>query len=249
MLGNSLDKYNKSCSSPHKESSKIEFAFLRFSYNFLEVLQESAKSFYYWSSHFAPGPLDLFPPSQLYPWFAQNTPERFGGLQSYPWPWGRRGSPESGEAGGAPGRGKGRARLGAHLGRRGGRGLSGGGSGEHGCGVGRRRPLRTGCRWDGGAGGARRGSGNCSRSLGRFVRACTTLWKVAGRSSPRRRPWRHDGAAVRVRGLDRRWRRGDDSQDAAVLQRSSADARTAGPRTDRWSAACTVTPQVFSRFN
>jgi hypothetical protein len=87
ILGNNLEKYNKSCSSPHQESSKIEFAFFTIFYDFLEILQESAKPFYYWSSHFAPGPLDIFPPSQLYPWFAQNTPERFEGLQSYPWPW------------------------------------------------------------------------------------------------------------------------------------------------------------------
>jgi hypothetical protein len=46
-------------------------------------------------------------------------------------------------------------------------------------------------------------------------------------------------------GLNRAWARptmtaGDDGQDAAVLRRSSADARTAGPRRDRRSAACTT---------
>jgi hypothetical protein len=64
-------------------------------------------------------------------------------------------------------------------------------------GIGRRRLLRPGCRRDGGAGGARRGSESGSRSLGRHVRACTALWTGAGRSSPRRRPWRRGGAAVR----------------------------------------------------
>jgi hypothetical protein len=67
-------------------------------------------------------------------------------------------------------------------------------------GVGRRRPLRPGFRRDGDAGGARRGSGSCNRSLGRHVRVCTALWTGAGRSSPRRRPWRRGGVAVRARG-------------------------------------------------
>jgi hypothetical protein len=47
MLGNNLDKYNKNCSTLHQEFRKIEFAFLRYFYDFLEILQESAKSFYY----------------------------------------------------------------------------------------------------------------------------------------------------------------------------------------------------------
>jgi hypothetical protein len=127
---NSLGEYNKSCSAPHQESSKIEFEIFRIFYDFLENLQESAKSFYYWSSHFVSGPLDLFPPSQLYPRFALNTLERFGPLQSYPWSWGLHGWPESGEAGGAPGRGKGQARPRAHLGSGGGRSWGGGVAGE-----------------------------------------------------------------------------------------------------------------------
>jgi hypothetical protein len=123
---NSLGEYNKSCSVTHQESRKIEFAFFRIFYDFLEILQESPKSFYYWSFHFAPGPLDLFPPSQLYPRFALNTPKRFSPLQSYPWPWRRRGWPESVEAAGAPGRGRGRGRPCAHLGSGGGRSWGGG---------------------------------------------------------------------------------------------------------------------------
>jgi hypothetical protein len=47
ILGNSLDKFNKSCSALHQESKKIEFTFFRFFYDFLDILQESAKSFYY----------------------------------------------------------------------------------------------------------------------------------------------------------------------------------------------------------
>jgi hypothetical protein len=40
------------------------------------------------------------------------------------------------------------------------------------------------------------------------------------------------------RAIDRRRRRGDEGRDATVLRRSSTDARTAGLRTDRQSAAC-----------
>jgi hypothetical protein len=47
ILGNSLDKFNDSCSTHHQESSKIEFAFFRIIYDLLEILQESAKVFYY----------------------------------------------------------------------------------------------------------------------------------------------------------------------------------------------------------
>jgi hypothetical protein len=44
LSGNSLDKFNKSCSALLQESNKIEFAFfLQFLYDFLEILQESAK--------------------------------------------------------------------------------------------------------------------------------------------------------------------------------------------------------------
>jgi hypothetical protein len=39
---NRLGEYNKSCSSSHQESRKIEFAFFWFSYGFLEILQVSA---------------------------------------------------------------------------------------------------------------------------------------------------------------------------------------------------------------
>jgi hypothetical protein len=45
---NSLGENNKSCSTPHQESSKIEFAIFPIFYNFLEILQDSAKHMYYW---------------------------------------------------------------------------------------------------------------------------------------------------------------------------------------------------------
>jgi hypothetical protein len=39
--GNGVVKFNKSCSALHEESNKIEFAFFRCFYDFLEILQES----------------------------------------------------------------------------------------------------------------------------------------------------------------------------------------------------------------
>jgi hypothetical protein len=44
ISGNNLYKFNKSCSSLHQKSTKIEFAFIRMFYDFLEILQESAKA-------------------------------------------------------------------------------------------------------------------------------------------------------------------------------------------------------------
>jgi hypothetical protein len=37
ILENILGEYNKSCSAPHQESSKIEFAIFRIFYDFLEI--------------------------------------------------------------------------------------------------------------------------------------------------------------------------------------------------------------------
>jgi hypothetical protein len=47
LSGNSLDKFNKSCSTFHQESNKIGFAFVWFFYDFLRNLQVSAKAIYY----------------------------------------------------------------------------------------------------------------------------------------------------------------------------------------------------------
>jgi hypothetical protein len=47
ILGNSVGEYNKSCSSPHQDSRKIEFAIFWIFYDFQEILQESAKAIYY----------------------------------------------------------------------------------------------------------------------------------------------------------------------------------------------------------
>jgi hypothetical protein len=40
-FGNNLGECNKSCSDPHEESSKIEFAFFGMFYDFLEISQVS----------------------------------------------------------------------------------------------------------------------------------------------------------------------------------------------------------------
>jgi hypothetical protein len=71
-------------------------------------------------------------------------PRKTWGLAMPPLAVGQRGSGQFRRAGGAPGLASGRARLGAHLGRRGGRG-SRGGSPTRACGGGRReRPRRPG---------------------------------------------------------------------------------------------------------
>jgi hypothetical protein len=44
---NRLGEYNKGCSAPHQESSKIEFAIFQIFYDFLEILQVSANVLYY----------------------------------------------------------------------------------------------------------------------------------------------------------------------------------------------------------
>jgi hypothetical protein len=68
ISGNSLNKFNKSCSTFHQESRKMEFAFFRFFYDSLKVLQESAIWLYYWRCTFTPRPLELFEVSQTSPW-------------------------------------------------------------------------------------------------------------------------------------------------------------------------------------
>jgi hypothetical protein len=67
LSGNSLDKFNKSCSALHQESRKIEFAFFQFFYDVLGILQDSAKVFYYWSFPFAVRSLELSTTSQICP--------------------------------------------------------------------------------------------------------------------------------------------------------------------------------------
>jgi hypothetical protein len=123
---NILCEYNKRCSAPHQESSKIGFAIFQFSYKFLGIFQVSAITLFLLKFPFCTEDPTRTETSQLRPWFTENTLGRLGPLQSHPWPWGRRGWPESGETGGAPGRGRGRARPRPHLGSGGGRSWGGG---------------------------------------------------------------------------------------------------------------------------
>jgi hypothetical protein len=68
-------EYNRNCSTLHHESKKIEFAFFWSFYDFLRILQVSAKWVHYWSYSFALRPLEVSADSQPYPYFAQNPPE------------------------------------------------------------------------------------------------------------------------------------------------------------------------------
>jgi hypothetical protein len=60
-------EYNKSCSIIHSESNKIGLAFFWIFYDFLSILQVSAKRIYYWRCNFAPRPSIRFRTTQLGP--------------------------------------------------------------------------------------------------------------------------------------------------------------------------------------
>jgi hypothetical protein len=60
-------EYNKSCSILHNKSNKIGFAFFRIFYDFLRILQVSAKWIYYWRCSFASRPSKRFRTTQLGP--------------------------------------------------------------------------------------------------------------------------------------------------------------------------------------
>jgi hypothetical protein len=116
LPGNTMDKIYKSCSIFDKESNKIEFAFFWTFYNFLCILQVSAKHMYYLRNWFSLRSLELPADSRPYPRCTQNTVGRSGGLQLGPWGLGRRGRPEFRRTGGALGRGRCGGGLGGHLG-------------------------------------------------------------------------------------------------------------------------------------
>jgi hypothetical protein len=78
LSGNSLDKFNKSCIALHQTSRKVDFAFFRFFYDFLETLQESAIWLYYWRCTFTLGTLQRTKASHSCPWFTEKPSERFG---------------------------------------------------------------------------------------------------------------------------------------------------------------------------
>jgi hypothetical protein len=74
ISGNRLGEYNKSCSTFHQESNKIDFAFFWVFYDFLGISQVSANSVYYWSSTFPLRPPDFSTPHNntlplhIHPW-------------------------------------------------------------------------------------------------------------------------------------------------------------------------------------
>jgi hypothetical protein len=87
LSGTSLGKNKKSCRIFHNKSNKIEFAFFWFFYDFLRILQESAKWLYYLRFTSAAGSLESFRFLQICLYFADKTPECFLTLQCHPWGW------------------------------------------------------------------------------------------------------------------------------------------------------------------
>jgi hypothetical protein len=85
---NSLCEYNKSCSAQLKESSKIELAFFRIFYDFLEILQVSVICIHYWRCCFASRTLQRTKTSQLCPWF---TKKNYKEVELAMWPVAMRG--------------------------------------------------------------------------------------------------------------------------------------------------------------
>jgi hypothetical protein len=85
LYENSLDKYNKSCSTLDQESNKIGFAFFCFFYNFLRILQVSDKHKYYLRNRFVKKSLKVLDSLRAGPYFALKTLERTGKTQLGPW--------------------------------------------------------------------------------------------------------------------------------------------------------------------
>jgi hypothetical protein len=180
--GNGVVKFNKSCSALHEESNKIEFAFFRCFYDFLEILQESEIWLNYWRCTFQPRPLEVFKVSHKHP---SRAPRPSGKTQSshicpYAAGWARRRRWPAG-----PGHQAARDPLGAHLGSIGGVGRRGPGSSEDA----RRRSTvaaATGC----GSGGGEVMSGNVRRRK---------LLQVIGRRFGRLEALGKDGGQVHWR--------------------------------------------------
>jgi hypothetical protein len=74
-------EYNKSCSTFHQESNKIEFAFFRYFYSFLEILQKSAKSL---KMYFCAGAPRTFQSLTNVPLDCTKLPEKTWGLAMPP---------------------------------------------------------------------------------------------------------------------------------------------------------------------
>jgi hypothetical protein len=81
---NVYTSFCKSCRSSPKEHIKIGFANFGFFYDFIWILQATAKKHKGVKIHFANRPLERFKVSQIYPWFAQTTLERARASQCNP---------------------------------------------------------------------------------------------------------------------------------------------------------------------
>jgi hypothetical protein len=77
-------EYNKSCSILHHKSNKIEVAFFWIFYDFLRILQVSAKGQTLFKNRLSQRSLEVSADSQPYPYFAQNTLEISQTLQCSP---------------------------------------------------------------------------------------------------------------------------------------------------------------------
>jgi hypothetical protein len=88
LWGTSSGKNNRSCRIFYNKSRKIGFAFFWVLYDFIWILQDSAKQQYYLRITFAAGSLESFEILQICPWLTKNTLETLDSLQCRP--WGRR---------------------------------------------------------------------------------------------------------------------------------------------------------------
>jgi hypothetical protein len=85
LSGTSLGKNNKRCRIFHNESNKTKFAFFWYFYDFLRILQDSAKALYYFRLAFTGRPLKSLRSLQIYPYFTAEPLERLKSLQLGPW--------------------------------------------------------------------------------------------------------------------------------------------------------------------
>jgi hypothetical protein len=110
-------EYNKSCSTLHDESNKIEFAFFWFFYDFVWILQNLAIHNYYWSFILRLGPWKEVDPHRHTFGLRIKLWKVLGPSHWVPGTSGRCGSGKCRWTGGAPGRGRGQGGPQAHLGR------------------------------------------------------------------------------------------------------------------------------------
>jgi hypothetical protein len=121
-------EHNKSCSTLHHEFNKNGFAFFWIVYNFLGILQVVANSVYYWRIILRLSPWKELDSHRYAPGSRIKPSKDLGPRNWVPRSSGQRGSGQRRRTDGAPGRGKGRGRPQAHLGRVGARRLGGEGT-------------------------------------------------------------------------------------------------------------------------